>query len=48
VSAFIEAQKAAGFAVELVCRILGVSRSAHYARQGAPPSARSATPSWYR
>jgi transposase len=34
-------QRAAGFAVELVCRTLGVSRSAHYARQAGPPSARS-------
>lgn len=40
-SAFIEAQRAAGFAVELVCRTLGVSRSAHYARQSAPPSVRA-------
>jgi putative transposase len=32
VSAFIESQKAAGFAVELVCRTLGVSRSAFYER----------------
>ncbi len=31
-SAFIDGQKAAGFAVELVCRTLGVSASAHYAR----------------
>jgi hypothetical protein len=41
VSAFIESQRAAGFAVELVCRTLGVSRSAHYARQSAPPSVRA-------
>jgi putative transposase len=41
VSAFIDSQKAAGFAVELICRTLGVSRSAHYARQSAPPSARA-------
>ena len=40
-SAFICQQRAAGFAVELVCRTLGVSRSAHYARQTGPPSARS-------
>jgi len=32
VSAFIQSQKAAGFAVELVCRTLGVSRSAFYER----------------
>jgi putative transposase len=32
VSAFIESQKAAGFAVELVCGTLGVSRSAFYER----------------
>ncbi len=30
VSAFIDEQKAAGFAVELVCRTLGVSASAYY------------------
>jgi transposase InsO family protein len=41
VSAFIAEQKAAGFAVELVCRTLGVSRSAHYARQSGAPSARA-------
>ena len=40
-SAFIESQRAAGFAVELVCRTLGVSRSAHYARQSSPPSMRA-------
>ena len=40
-SAFIESQRAAGFAVELVCRTLGVSRSAHYARQRAAPSVRA-------
>jgi putative transposase len=34
VSAFIEQMRAAGFAVELVCRTLGVSRSAHYERRG--------------
>jgi len=33
VSAFIEAQKELGFAVELICRTLGVSRSAHYQRR---------------
>jgi putative transposase len=32
VSAFIGQQQALGFAVELVCRTLGVSRSAHYER----------------
>jgi transposase InsO family protein len=32
VSAFIESQKAAGLTVELVCRTLGVSRSAFYER----------------
>jgi len=41
VSAFVETQRAAGFAVELVCRTLGVARSAHYARLSAPPSARA-------
>ena len=40
-SAFIEEQRVAGFAVELVCRTLGVSRSAHYARQSAPLSPRA-------
>jgi len=41
VSAFIESQKAAGFAVELVCRTLGVSRSAHYQRATGRRSARA-------
>jgi putative transposase len=41
VSAFIESQKAAGFAVELVCRTLGVSRSAHYQRLSGRRSARA-------
>lgn len=40
-SAFIESQKAAGFAVELVCRTLGVSRSAHYERRGGQRSGRA-------
>ena len=40
-SAFVEEQRVAGFAVELICRTLGVSRSAHYRRQIAPPSARA-------
>ena len=40
-SAFIESQKAAGFAVELVCRTLGVSRSAHYERASGRRSARA-------
>lgn len=39
-SAFIESQKAAGFAVELTCRTLGVSRSAHYERASGHRSAR--------
>jgi putative transposase len=43
VSAFIESQKAAGFAVELVCRTLGVSRSAHYERASGRRSARAAS-----
>jgi putative transposase len=42
VSAFIESQKAAGFAVELVCRTLGVSRSAHYRRATGQRSPRAA------
>jgi putative transposase len=33
VSAFIDSQKAAGFAVELTCRTLGVSASAYYQRR---------------
>ena len=40
-SAFIESQKAAGFAVELVCRTLGVSRSAFYERATCRRSARA-------
>ena len=39
-SVFIEQQKAAGFAVELVCRTLGVSRSAHYQRRSGHRSER--------
>jgi putative transposase len=41
VSAFIEDRKAAGFAVELTCRTLGVSQSAHYRRRSGERSARS-------
>jgi putative transposase len=41
VSAFIEQQKAAGFAVELTCRTLGVSASAYYRRRSGPPSKRA-------
>ena len=40
-SAFIESQKAAGFAVGLVCRTLGVSRSAHYERANGRRSRRA-------
>lgn len=40
-SAFIESQKAAGFAVELICRTLGVSRSAHYRRASGERSQRA-------
>lgn len=40
-SAFLEQQKELGFAVELICTTIGVSRSAHYARRGAAPSARA-------
>ena len=40
-SAFIEAQRAAGFAVELVCRTLGVSRSAYYRRATGERSSRA-------
>jgi transposase InsO family protein len=41
VSAFIDSQKAAGFAVELICRTLGVSRSAYYQRATGRWSARA-------
>jgi hypothetical protein len=41
VSAFICQQRAAGFAVELICRTLGVSRSAHYQRATGQRSARA-------
>jgi len=41
VSAFICQQKAAGFAVELTCRTLGVSRSAYYQRAGGRRSVRA-------
>jgi putative transposase len=41
VSAFIESQKALGFAVELICRTLGVSRSAHYERLSGHRSPRA-------
>jgi putative transposase len=40
VSTFIEHQKAAGFAVELTCRTLGVSASAYYQRRTGAPSRR--------
>ena len=40
-SAFIEDRKAAGFAVELVCRTLGVSQSAYYRRRSGERSARA-------
>lgn len=40
-SAFICEQKAAGFAVGLVCRTLGVSRSAHYERASGRRSERA-------
>ena len=39
-SAFICDQKGAGFSVELICRTLGVSASAHYQRMAGPPSRR--------
>jgi putative transposase len=41
VSAFIDSQRELGFAVELVCRTLGVSRSAHYERCSGHRSARA-------
>lgn len=40
-SAFIEDRTAAGFAVELTCRTLGVSASAHYQRRSGRPSRRT-------
>ena len=40
-SAFIDSQRAAGFAVELICRTLGVSRSAYYQRATGRRSARA-------
>ena len=40
-SAFVESQRAAGFAVELICRTLGVSRSAYYERATGRRSARA-------
>jgi len=40
VSAFVAEQKAAGLAVELTCRTLGVSRSAHYQRASGKRSPR--------
>jgi putative transposase len=40
VSAFIDAQKELGFAVELICRTLGESRSAHYERRSGHRSPR--------
>jgi putative transposase len=41
VSAFIDRQKELGFAVELVCRTLGVSRSAYYQRAAGCRSTRA-------
>jgi hypothetical protein len=40
VSDFIDDRRAAGFAVELVCRTLGVSGSAYYQRRTGERSAR--------
>ena len=40
-SAFIDDRKAAGFAVELICRTLGVSASAYYQRRSGERSARA-------
>ena len=45
-SAFVESQKAAGFAVELICRTLGVSRSAYYQRVTGCRSARAVADEW--
>jgi transposase InsO family protein len=41
VSAFIDDRRAAGFAVELTCRTLGVSQSAYYARRSGERFARA-------
>jgi putative transposase len=41
VSAFIDDRNAAGFAVELICRTLGVSQSAYYRRRSGERSARA-------
>jgi putative transposase len=41
VSAFIDSQKELGFAVELICRTLGESRSAHYERRSGHRSPRA-------
>ncbi len=40
-SAFIDEQRAAGFAVELVCRTLGVSASAYFQRSTGRRSRRA-------
>lgn len=40
-SALIDEQKCAGLAVDLICRTLGVSASAYYARRSGSPSRRA-------
>ena len=45
-SAFIEDRKAAGFSVELTCRTLGVSASAHYERATGKRSRRVIEDEW--
>ncbi len=40
-SAFIDQQRAAGFAVELTCRSIGTSPSAYYQRATGQPSTRA-------
>lgn len=40
-SAFVDEQRAAGFAVDLICRTLGVSPAAYYQRASGQRSARA-------
>lgn len=47
VSAFIDEPRDARLAVDLVCRTLGVSSSAYYARCNGPPSRRPSRTSGY-
>ncbi len=45
-SAFIDQQKSAGFAVEFVCRTLGVSQAAYYQRRSGQRSVRAVEDEW--